>query len=156
MTLAQLEKRTYNSWSTMRYRCSNTKSNSYYKYGAKGIKVCDRWLGKEGFKNFLTDMGSRPLYTSLDRLDSNGNYEPSNCRWATITQQNLNRRVRGSTELGYRGMSWNKKLNKWEARLMSKGIKYSLGHYEDPEQAALAFDAAAIQIHGSDAITNIL
>lgn len=82
--------RTYNSWQSMKYRCLNPNSRGYEHYGGRGITICDRWLNS--FQNFLEDMGERPLGTSIDRIDVNGNYEPSNCKWSTHKQQNNNRR----------------------------------------------------------------
>jgi hypothetical protein len=72
-------------------RCTNPNHKKYDNYGGRGIKICDRW--KE-FTNFLNDLGERPPGTTLDRIDSNGNYEPGNCRWATQEQQVANRRKR--------------------------------------------------------------
>ena len=77
---------TYNSWRKMIERCNNPKDISYKNYGAKGIRVCSGWAT---FGGFLKDMGDRPLGFTLDRVDSNGDYNKSNCRWADkITQAN--------------------------------------------------------------------
>ena len=77
-----------NSWRAMKMRCYSPKYRRYDLYGGRGIKVCDRWLGKEGFKNFLSDMGKKPSPKhTVDRIDVNGNYEPQNCRWVTQVEQ---------------------------------------------------------------------
>lgn len=79
----------------MRQRCSNPNNNRYKNYGGRGIKVCEEWAsGSDGFTNFLRDMGPKPSPEhSLDRIDNNGDYEPSNCRWATSQEQNSNTRA---------------------------------------------------------------
>lgn len=80
---------TYTSWRGMRGRCLNPHASNYDRYGGRGITVCDSW---NKFENFLADMGERPKGTTLDRIDNNKRYEPSNCRWAEISEQNSNQR----------------------------------------------------------------
>jgi hypothetical protein len=81
----------YTSYAHMKERCVNPHNNRFYLYGARGIRVCNRWL--HSFPNFLADMGRRPSRTyTLDRIDNDGNYEPTNCRWATKSQQRRNQR----------------------------------------------------------------
>jgi hypothetical protein len=81
----------YNTWQSMKQRCLNPRNKDYHNYGARGIKVCDRWI--HSFKNFLDDMGYKPgPEYSLDRKNNDGNYGPKNCRWATHEVQRNNTR----------------------------------------------------------------
>jgi hypothetical protein len=84
---------TNRSFYAMHRRCECAEDIGYENYGGRGISVCARWSGPDGFENFLADMGRRPKGKSLDRIDPFKNYEPSNCRWATSKQQNNNRRM---------------------------------------------------------------
>lgn len=99
---------TYGSWVQMRSRCNDPGANGYARYGGRGIKVCSRW---DSFDEFLADMGERPLGCSIDRIDCDGNYEPSNCRWATGAQQRNN--TSRTRRLSFRGETHS--IAEWSA-----------------------------------------
>lgn len=81
----------YVSWQRMIQRCINKKCDSYPLYGGRGIKVCERW--RYSFHNFLTDMGEKPFKKAqIDRINVNGDYEPSNCRWVSCKENNRNKK----------------------------------------------------------------
>ncbi len=81
---------TYRSWQAAKDRCINPNNDRYSTYGAKGVRMCDRWLNS--FEAFLADMGKCPKGHSIDRIDPFGNYEPSNCRWLRNDRQSRNKR----------------------------------------------------------------
>lgn len=102
--------RLYRVWCSMLQRCSNPNNSRYADYGARGIKVCERW---HDFKNFLADIGERPVGASLDRIDNDGNYEPGNVRLATTAEQMRNTRANVVIEWDGRSMlqtDWAKML----------------------------------------------
>ncbi len=83
----------YAVWRAMFQRCYNPKNKNFKYYGARGIQVCERW---GTFELWMEDMGERPTGGTIERINNDGNYEPLNCKWATMEEQNLNKRPRGS------------------------------------------------------------
>ena len=125
--------RLYPCWVSMKERCYQHRYVGYHNYGGRGIKVCDRWLNS--FPNFLEDMGDKPTDKhSLDRIDNEGNYEPSNCRWSTYLEQANNRRVRGTSVSGVNGVA-KSPTGVWVARIQVQGSEIYLGRDEDKEEA---------------------
>ena len=111
----------YIAWKNMRKRCSSKSYVYYSHYGGRGIKVCDRWA--TSFPNFLEDMGKKPSPNhSLDRIDNDGNYEPSNCRWATKQEQSRNQGLRSDNTSGVRGVGYDKANKIWIAYYAGKAI----------------------------------
>lgn len=95
----------------MRQRCLNPKLPNYHRYGGRGIKICEQW---NSFEVFIEDMGKKPnKYRSLERRDNNGNYEPANCYWADIDQQENNKER--TVRLEYKGESLS--LAQWARKL---------------------------------------
>ena len=126
----------YQTWKNMMRRCYRPKNPEYGNYGARGITVCERWMN---FENFFADMGPRPSPKhSIDRENNDGNYELGNCRWATMGQQNANRRPYGAS--GVRGVC--RHGNRWRAVITIAGRKHQLGSFKDLASAAAARRAA--------------
>ena len=101
---------TYCTWKAIRGRCNAPKNNSFKYYGARGIKICERW---NDFKLFLEDRGKRPADSIIDRIDCNGDYCPQNCRWIFRKDSNHNRRT--SRWITFQGKTQN--LTQWAAQL---------------------------------------
>lgn len=112
----------FSIWQEMGNRCYNLNHKNYFNYGGRGISVCERW--RNSFVNFFQDMGFRPTTKhSLDREENNGNYEPSNCRWATGKVQGKNKR--SNVWLTYKG---NRMIqSEWAIKLNTKSE--NIGHH---------------------------
>ena len=109
---------TYKSWHMMKQRCTNSNYPQYRDYGGRGVQVCAEW---HSFENFLADMGERPDGTSLDRIDNSLGYSPENCRWATKSEQQRNRRDNVWLELD----GEKRLLSEWAAKLDLKAHSLS-------------------------------
>ena len=134
MTVSETKERgqLYKVWSHLRDRCNDPKTRNYKNYGGRGIKVCERW---NSFEAFLSDMGPRPAGHSIDRIDNNGNYEPSNCRWATMRDQNNNRRDNRMVEFRGERMTLRRAVQLSGINLCHKTIEGRLRHGWSLEEA---------------------
>lgn len=146
--------RFYKIWKELRCRCQNENTPYYKNYGGRGIKVCDRW---QTFACFREDMYGSYLEhaeengeqnTSIDRIDVDGDYEPTNCRWATPSVQSFNQRKRINNTSGATGVNINKPNGKWVAHIRVEGKKISLGTFSDFDDAVAARHAAEIKYFG--------
>lgn len=129
----------YSTWSSMKQRCYNPNEPGYPNYGGRGITICAEWRGN--FRQFKQDMGARPSPKhSIERINNDGNYEPSNCKWATQTEQNFNQRLRKENKSGFRGVAKSPKsaLLPWRAYINYQGKQKHLGYYATKEEAIQA------------------
>lgn len=133
----------YRVWANMIKRCSNPKSTHYEHYGGRGIKVCDRWL--HSFEHFYEDMGECPEGMSLDRIDPDGHYEPSNCRWASKSEQSFNRR---SIRECRTGVYYCKRDKYWFSQIGFQGKQIRLGSFKTYEKAVEAREEAELKYYG--------
>jgi len=124
-------------------RCYLPKHGKFPIYGGRGIKVCYRW---HRFENFLEDMGVRPIGFTIERKDNAGMYTLSNCKWASLSEQSLNRRPHGFSK--YKGVSWCSHRNKWRASIRIEGHLIQLGRFTDELEAAEAHKQAKIAWYG--------
>lgn len=127
----------YNIYRGMKERCRNPKRHNHASYGGRGIKICERWLGPWGFHHFYEDMGPRPTAKhSLDRIDVNGDYEPSNCRWADMWTQANNKRDRRLYSRRV-GVTYNKSIGMWVATICAHGKVHSKYAHSEAEAILL-------------------
>lgn len=135
-THAKRYSRIYAIWCGIKSRCTNKNRKNYKNYGGRGITICEEWINDFiNFYNWSMANGYRDDLT-IDRIDVNGNYEPSNCRWVTMEIQAINKRIKN--KYGINGICWNKRDNKFQVDIGVKGKIKHLGYYKTLEEAIKA------------------
>ena len=125
----------YNSWVAMKSRCFDSNSVHYNRYGGRGITVCERWMS---FENFLSDMGEKPTNNhSIERINNDGNYEPSNCKWASKIEQSRNRSVRKDNVIGISGVQMHE-CGKFQVRIAVNRKNIYVGLFDTLKEAVKA------------------
>lgn len=131
--------RLYGTWIMMLKRCYDKNHKSYPTYGGNSIKVCDKW---HNIENFINDMF--PSFVeglTLDRINTNGNYEKDNCKWSTDIVQSRNiKQIRINNKSGYKGVCWAKNNQKWLSSIVVNRKNKYLGYYDTKEEAAKAYN----------------
>jgi len=128
--------RIYTIWVDMKQRCLNNKEHNFHRYGGRGIIICTDWINSfESFNEWALNNGYADKL-EIDRIDNDGNYEPSNCRWATrkVQMRNIGKNRRNTS--GYIGVSLRRDTNKWSAYININNRKKSLGSYSCKIEAA--------------------
>lgn len=138
----------YRAFSSAKTRCYNPNVESYADYGARGITVCDEWLGEDGFYKFFDALGPSPDKSFLDRIDPNGNYCPENCRWVTPSMSGFNKRKTSRNTSGRTGISWSKKMGKWKAYIRCITKEEHLGYFDNFDEAVKVREAAELKYFG--------
>ncbi|HBQ0511231.1 TPA: AP2/ERF family transcription factor [Klebsiella pneumoniae] len=128
----------YKIWDLMIQRCENPNDKRYKDYGGRGITVCHQW---HDFSSFYADMGSRPDGFTLDRIDNDKGYSPENCRWATPSEQQLNRRKVKGSKSRFVGVT-KRPSGRWSARITVNYKGIYLGDYDTEEAASEAYQKA--------------
>lgn len=128
----------YKQYHAMLDRCKNPNNTAYAYYGKRGIKVCKRWQGLDGFTHFIEDMGEKPENLTLDRRDNSKGYNPENCYWASRSQQQYNQRTSVTNTSGRKGVSLYKATGRWSAYLHVNKKRVHLGYYKTMKEAVKA------------------
>lgn len=148
--------RFYKIWQGIKARCQNENDTNYHNYGGRGIRVCERW---QIFENFRDDMYESYLKhsemhgesnTTIDRIDNDGNYEPSNCRWTDWSRQMFNQRKRSDNVSGVVGVVWYGPRGKWRAYIGINGKQKTLGYYTDFDLAVQARKEAELKYYSTN------
>ncbi len=142
-------------WRGVKHRCLEVGSKMFQYYGGRGINICQEWI--DSFESFMEWSLANGYANNLeiDRINSDGNYEPTNCRWATRTQQMRNTRKRKDAKTSkYKGVSWHAKTFKWRAQITCPGRNPHIGMFSTEEEAARAYDSKAKEFFGEFAHIN--
>ena len=130
----------YKIWETIKYRCYNKKYKHYDRYRGRNIIVCDEWKNNPlAFIDWAMSNGYRQGL-QIDRINNNGNYEPSNCRFTTSITNNTNRGIFKNNKTGYKGICYSKAHKKYNSFVQYNNQKYNLGMFDTLEKACNARD----------------
>ena len=135
----------YETWNQMRQRCYNQKHKYYLYYGGRGISICEEWLDVKNFIKWVEATHPNIEGYTLDRIDSEGNYEPENCRWADNFIQAVNKRMTKNNTSGFVGVSLEKNKLKWKASIRFKHKIIYIGTFKTIQEAVEARDNYIIE-----------
>jgi len=133
----------YETWKNMMGRCYNLKNKHYQSYGGRGISVCIDWQDLANFVSWAESTYIEGM--TMDRINNDGNYEPTNIRWSDKTTQALNKRISKSNTSGFVGIYWHKGNTKWFAQISVNKIVIYLGYFNSVQEAVQARDIYIIE-----------
>jgi len=140
----------WKTWIGINKRCKNRNDKSYLYYGGKGVKICKDWCSSNpnGFSNFLRDMGECPEGMTIDRINSEGDYCKTNCKWSTKKEQSFNTKLNKRNKTGKSGVYFLVKTGKYSAHITNNKLRINLGTYEKFEDAVKARQDAELKYYG--------
>jgi transcription elongation factor Elf1 len=137
--------RLYKIWKDIKKRCYNKKATAYKNYGGRGITVCKEWEIFLNFYNWAIN-NNYNSHLCIDRINNDGNYEPSNCRWVGYVTNTQNTRIlKSNNTSGYRGVSFHKSTNNWQSAIQNNKKTVYLGVFKTKEEAAIAYNNYVIE-----------
>ncbi len=128
----------YKTWSNMMGRCYNLKNKHYQSYGGRGISVCTDWQDLANFVSWAESTYIEGM--TMDRINNDGNYEPTNIRWTNKTTQAVNQRIQKNNTSGFVGINWYKITSKWVSKIKVNKVDINLGYFNSIEEAVQARD----------------